>query len=151
MLQDRVNELGSAILDIKNNKVYIMGFMNEEMLQLYLNKGAKNWSSQGLYDNEDLEFHNVKDNALIIVREDGKEISRHQYVHESKKKVEFKNEKGKNVTRTIIIRKSVYSNHYHFYFVVDKEKESNEGKRSLLFDNKYALNHFLKEKFNFKL
>lgn len=146
-----MNELGSAILDIKNNKVYITGFMSEKMLQLYLNKGAKNWSSQGLYDDEDLEFNNIKDDALIIVREDRKEIGRHQYRHEAKKKIEFKNEKGKKVSRTVIIRKSVYSNHYHFYFVVDKEKESDEEKKSLLFDNKDALNDFLKEKFNFQI
>lgn len=125
--------------------------MSEKMLQLYLNEGAKNWSSQGLYDDEDLEFHNIKDNALIIVQKDGKEIGRYQYKHETKKKIEFKSEKGKKISRTVIIRKSVYSNHYHFYFVVDKEKESDEEKQSLLFDNKVALNHFLKEKFDFQL
>ncbi|WP_212667930.1 hypothetical protein [Virgibacillus pantothenticus] len=91
------------------------------MLMLYLNKGAKNWSSQGLYDEEHLVFHNLKDDALIIVREDEKEISRHQYKHVAKKKLDFKNEIGKKVSRTFILRKSVYSDHYHFNFVADKE------------------------------
>lgn len=151
MLQDRVNELGSGILDIKNNRVYITGFMSEKMLQLYLTKEAKNWSSQGLYDNEDLEFHNITDDALIIVQENGKEVNRHQYKREAKETFEFKNHEGKKVSRTVIIRKSVYSNHYHFYYAADKEKGIDKEKQSLLFDDKGALNHFLKEKFDFQL
>jgi hypothetical protein len=150
MLQDRVNELNSGILNIVENKVHITGFTREEMLQSFLDTGIKAWSSMGLYDVQDLAFHNIKDDALIIVQKDGKELNRYQYTYVTKKTVQFKDETGKNVSRTFIIRKSTYSDHYHFYFVVDKEKESlafDDEKQSSLFDNKDELDSFLLEKF----
>lgn len=39
-LQNRVNELNSAILNYINNKVHIMGFYNAERLDDYLTKNA---------------------------------------------------------------------------------------------------------------
>ncbi|CAM4388591.1 hypothetical protein BAMA_10620 [Bacillus manliponensis] len=150
MLQDRVNELNSGILDIVGEKVRVTGFTREEILQSFLNTGIKAWSFIGLYDVQDLEFHNIKDDALIVVRKNGKELNRYQFKNVTKNTVQFKDVKGKNVSRTFIIRKSIYSDHYHFYFVVDKEKEfsaSDEEKQSRLFDNKDVLNNFLVEKY----
>ncbi|QDI90675.1 hypothetical protein EPH95_05350 [Salicibibacter halophilus] len=157
MLQERLNELGSAILNIKNRKVHITGFTREEMLQSYLHKGAKNWSSIGLYDlhdEEDLEFLDIRDDALIIVQKNGNEIGRHQYKHEAKQTIEFKDEEGKMISRTFRIRKSVYSDHYHFYLVAAKDEESSESfgrKQSLLFDGKNALDCFLAEEYGINL
>ncbi|BBN99609.1 hypothetical protein [Sporolactobacillus terrae] len=150
MLQNMVNELESGILNIVGNKVHVTGFTREEMLQLFLDTGIEAWSSKGLYNLQDLEFHNIKSNALIIVKKDGKELNRYQYKEIIKKTIKFKNEEGKNVSRTFIIRKSAYSDHYQFYFVVDKKKESlkSEVKQSRLFDNKEELNNFLFKKFS---
>ncbi|WAA08609.1 hypothetical protein [Fervidibacillus albus] len=39
MLQNRINELNSALLDIYGNKVQVTGFTREEMLLKYLNEG----------------------------------------------------------------------------------------------------------------
>jgi hypothetical protein len=150
MLQERMNELNSGILDIVGEKVHVTGFTREEMLKSFLDTGVKCWSSIGLYDVQDLEFHNIKDDALIIVQKDGKELNRYQYKYVTKNTVQFKDEKGKNVSRTFIIRKSTYSYHYHFYFAVDKEKDSLESvveKQSRLFDNKDELDSFLVEKY----
>lgn len=79
-----------------------------------------------------------------------KYMNRYQYKEIIKKTIKFKNEEGKNVSRTFIIRKSAYSDHYQFYFVVDKKKESlkSEVKQSRLFDNKEELNNFLFKKFS---
>jgi hypothetical protein len=154
MLQARMNELSSGILDIVGNKVHVTGFTRKEMLQSFLDTGVKAWSSMGLYDVQDLEFHNIKDDALIIIRKDGKELNRYQYKFFKKKTVQFKDEKGKNVSRTFVIRTSSYSDHYHFYFAVDKEKESlasDEGKQSKLFDNQDELDSFIVEKFGIHL
>ena len=144
MLQNRVNELDSGILNMVGKKVHTTGFTREEILQSFLATGIKAWSSMGLYDVQDLEFHNINDDALIIVQKDGKEINRYQYKYVTKKTVQFKDEKGKNVSRTFIIRKSTYSDHYHFYFAVDKESsESDNEKQSRLFNNKDELVIFL--------
>lgn len=75
MLQNMVNELESGILNIVGNKVHVTRFTREEMLQLFLDTGIEAWSSKGLYNLQDLEFHNIKSNALIIVKKDGKELN----------------------------------------------------------------------------
>ena len=148
MLQNRLNELASAILDIEGNKVYITGFTREEMLQSFLDTGIEAWSSKGLYDYQDLEFHNIKDDALIIVRKDGKEINRFQYKPIYRNTIELKNEKGNKVSRTFKIRKSAYSEHYHFYFLVDKESTVfDDEELSKWFDNKDELDKYLLEKY----
>ncbi|MBT2606401.1 hypothetical protein J7E55_25900 [Bacillus sp. ISL-53] len=148
MLQNRVNELNSAILDMKGNKVYITGFTREEMLQSFLDTGIEAWSSKGLYDYQELEFQNIKDDALIIVRRDEKEMNRYQYKQVYKGTIKFKNEEGKNVSRTFIIRKSTYSEQYHFYFVVEKEaSETDDEKVSSLFNSKDELDKYLLEQY----
>ncbi|MGM9986272.1 MAG: hypothetical protein ACI35O_03485 [Bacillaceae bacterium] len=144
MLQNRVNELNSGILNIIDNKIHITGFTREEMLQSHLKKGIENWSLKGLYDWQEIEFHQIKDHALIIVQKDGKEIDRHQYRPIYKEKVEWKNEKGKKMSRTFVIRKSTYSEHYHFRFVIDKESDPGDVKdQSMLFSNKEALDQYV--------
>ena len=51
MLQERIAELGSAILEIKGEKVHILGFMSTERLNDYMETGSKCFYSQGIYDN----------------------------------------------------------------------------------------------------
>lgn len=155
MLQARVNELSSAILNTVNRKVHVIGFMREEILQSYLATGRNSWSSIGLYDVQDLEFHNIKDEALIIVQKNGEELNRHQYKVLKKKMIQFKDEKGKLFSTTFFIRKSVYSDHYHFYRLrhtkeIDKENKSlisKETQESKLFNDKQELDTFLVENF----
>ena len=50
MLQERIAELGSAILEIKGEKVHILGFMSTERLNDYMETGSKCFYSQGIYD-----------------------------------------------------------------------------------------------------
>lgn len=138
MLQERVNELKSAILDIVGDQVHVTGFTREEMLQSHLDKGILNFSSKGLYNFQELEFHNIKGDALIIVKKDGVEINRYQYKPVFKDMVQFKDEEGKLAALTFTIIKSQYSDHYHFL----------TEKTSLLFDNKDELDDYLFEKFD---
>lgn len=140
MLQKRINELGSGILDILGDKVYVTGFTREEMLESYLTKSIENWNLKGLYDYQDLEFYNIKNNALLIVRKDEKEIKRYQYKLVYRDTIQFKDEEGKNVSITFAIRKSSYSEHYHFL----------TDKTSLLFNNKGELDLYLTEKYSIK-
>lgn len=140
MLQDRINELNSGILDIEENKIYITGFMNEKMMQLHLNEDSNNWSSKGLYDNEKIDFYNIKDNAFFIVRENGTETNRYQYKSILKDTFQFKDENGKSFSLTINIRKSQYGSEYHLLTT----------KESLLFDSKNDLDNHLLKKYNVK-
>ncbi|WP_257215886.1 exonuclease domain-containing protein [Fredinandcohnia onubensis] len=140
MLQARVNELKSGILDIEDGKVLVTGFIREEMLLRHLENGTQCFSSKGIYKNQNLVFHNIQNEALIIVRRDGKEIRRHQFkpIHkESIQYKEWKDEEEKLFSVTYTIRKSIYSDHYHFLTETS----------SLLFENKVELDKYLLEKY----
>lgn len=137
MLQNRVNELNSGILEIEGHKVNVLGFTREEMVLAYLNEGLKCWSSHGLYELQDLDFHNIKSGALIVVHKDGQEIGRYQYKPVHQDTIKTRDDKGKPVSVTYKIRKSSYNNNYHFL----------TDKTSLLFESKQKLDYFLADKF----
>jgi hypothetical protein len=143
MLQERINELKSAILEFEGDKVYVTGFTREEMLQRHLDNGSQCFSSKGIYFYQDLHFYNIQNHALIIVMKDAKELSRHQYKPVMKDTIQFKEFKDgeeKLLSLTFTIRKSTYSDHYHF--VTEKS--------SLLFENKDELDRFLLEKYGIR-
>ncbi|MUK88212.1 hypothetical protein GMD78_07380 [Ornithinibacillus sp. L9] len=140
MLQNRIDELDSAILDIKGELVFVTGFMREEMVELHLIKGKDCWSSKGLYDYQELEYHNIKNNALIIVRENGKEINRYQYKPVYKDTIQYKNKNGKNLSITFTIRKSSFSEHYHLL----------SDRTSIIFDRKDELDNYLLDEYGIR-
>ncbi|HDX9578814.1 TPA: hypothetical protein ROX88_002363 [Bacillus pseudomycoides] len=137
MLQERINELESGILTIDRDKVYVMGFNNEKMLMSFFNNNKKNWSFIGLYDSHKLDFNNIKNNALIIVMKDGKEIGKYQYIPVYKGTIKYDNKDGKSTSMTFTIRKSIYSKHYHFL----------SGKMSRIFESKDFITTYLREEF----
>lgn len=117
-LQERIDELGSGVINIVRDKAHVLGFVREDMLNAYLDRGSKCWSLMGLHDFDEeqkIDFLNTKNNALIILQKDGEEISRHQYEVEHKDVIEYINKENKQATKTIAIRKDRYSNKYHLY------------------------------------
>ncbi|NIK11144.1 hypothetical protein FHR85_000517 [Alkalibacillus almallahensis] len=92
-----------------------------------------------MYDSENLQYHNIKNNALIIEKKDGEEIRRHQYNPIYKDTVKTKDENGKIISITFTIRKSVYSEHYHLI----------TEKISLLFENEGDLKRYLSNELSF--
>ncbi|ENQ3079547.1 hypothetical protein [Bacillus multifaciens] len=137
MLQERINELESGILTIDRDKVYVMGFNNEKMLMSFFNNNKKNWSFIGLYDSHKLDFNNIKNNALIIVMKDGKEIGKYQYIPVYKGTIKYDNKDGKSTSVTFTIRKSIYSKHYHFL----------SEKMPQVFESKEFVTTYLREEF----
>lgn len=137
MLQERINELDSGILTIEGDKVHVVGFSNEKMLLSFLHNNKKNWKLIGLYDLEELHFYNIHNNALIIVIKDGKEIGKYQYVPVYKGTIVYNSEDDKSTSITFTIRKSVYSNHFHFL----------SEKISRIFENKESITNHIREKF----
>ena len=111
MLQERINELDSAIVNIVGDLVYTLGFYNTDRLNSYIDEGMKNWSSTGRYPFEEIMFHNIKTNATIIVQHDGKEVARYQFINVKNGTLVYDNEQNKSGRATAIyaIRKEVYS------------------------------------------
>lgn len=112
LLQNRIEELGSAIIDFKENRVYVDGFYNSERLMDYLN-GSQCRMSQGLYDFEELDYSRLQDNSLMIVKRNGTEIKRFQYKPFFKGIMKYKNSEKKNISRIFSLRKCLYSQQFN--------------------------------------
>lgn len=80
LLQNRINEVDSAIINFVENKVHITGFYNADRLTSHLELGKDNWRSKGIYDENDVTFSNIKNDALFLVLSDGKTIDKYQFI-----------------------------------------------------------------------
>lgn len=145
LLQERIEELESGILNIKNNQVEVIGFLSPERLNDYYEKGIQCFYSKEFYPNENLNFNKIKDNALFVVIKDNKEISRYQFNILIKDTIKFKakNKDGKTqqFSRVYTIRKSNFDDIYNY-----KDSEV-----SLIFNTIDELKIFFNNKFNTKL
>ncbi len=94
LLQQRVNELNSAIFKIMDGKVHLTGFYNEKRLKTHLDKGMDNWMSKGLYDFSDVTFKNIRNNALFLIMKDDEIIEKHKYSVYKQDTVERKSKSG---------------------------------------------------------
>lgn len=145
LLQERIEELESGILNIKDNRVEVIGFLSPERLNDYYEKGIQCFYSKEFYKNEDLNFNKIKDNALFIIMKDNKEVSRYQFDVLVKDTVKFKakNKDGKiqQFSRVYTIRKSKFDDIYNY-----KDSET-----SLLFNTIDELKIYFANRFNAKL
>lgn len=118
MLQDRINELDSAIVNVVGDLVNTVGFYNTDRLMSYLEEGKKNWSSIGRYPLEELVFHNIKTNATFILQHDGVEITRYKYIKVKNGSLMYENKQNKSGKATAVyeIRKEVYSSTWNLRF-----------------------------------
>ena len=118
MLQERVNEFNSAIVNIVGELVYTVGFYNSERLREFVEEGKKNWSSTGRYPFEQLTFHTIKSNAVFIVQQDGIEVARYKYVHVKNGTMVYTNEQNKSGKATAVyeIRREEYSQTWNIRF-----------------------------------
>lgn len=79
MFQERLNELNSGIIDIREDKIFVTGFYNADRLTSHLHKEIDNHSSKGVYPKSNFAFNNVRDGALFIVQENGIEKEKVQF------------------------------------------------------------------------
>lgn len=128
LLQKRVNELNSAILNYSGTKVYTLGFNNEGRLRSHLDKNKDNWNSKGMYDNSKITFSTIKNNALFIVMVDGEVVEKHKFSVYRRETVQRINDPGPLIMTfrkhefieqwQILVLKQIYS------FSSKKEMES---------------------------
>jgi hypothetical protein len=140
MLQERIEELGSVIINLKNDKVYIDGFYNSEMLNKWLD-GINCRMSMGMYAMEEynVDYSQAQDYSLIIIRQNDNEITRYRYVPFFKGTVRYDNDgstdlKSKTLSKVFKLRKCEYNNQYNLVFFTEIRNDRPE-KMSLLFTN----------------
>lgn len=141
ILQERIEELGSGILELKNNKVYLTGFLSRDRLEEYCNKNINCAFSHGIYDYENLDFSRIKDNALFLVIKNNKVEDKHIFNPIYKGSFKFKTEDSKTATRVFKIRIAEFSNKLNL--IIDK--------KSLIFKNPLDLKDYLIKEYNYVL
>ncbi|WP_142413100.1 hypothetical protein [Hathewaya massiliensis] len=141
ILQEYIEELGSGILNIKDDKIYLTGFMSPERLYSYYLQGENCIFSQGIYDYEELNFAYIQDNSLFIILKDNVEQSKIQFELIKKSTVKYKNEENKTFSKVYSIRKCKYTDVYNY----------RDGDKSILFDTLDELKKYFFGKFNTEL
>lgn len=138
ILQEYIEELGSAVLIIKNSKVSLTGFTCPERLQDYYDKDIKCHFSQGIFDMEDLDFSRIKDDALFIINDkDNDKQYKYHFEVLQKEKLKYKKDK-KPMQKVHKIRKCKYTNKYSYIDIDFK----------ILFDTKEDLLKYFHDRFN---
>lgn len=141
LLQERIEELNSVIIDIFDNKIELTGFLSDERLLDYYEKGSDCRFSIGLYPKEEFDIAYAKDNAIVIIREYGKEVSRYKFVSIKKDTVNYKDNDGKNKSRVYSIRQCYYTGKYNY----------KDNEKSILFDDETSLKEYFRNEFNSEL
>lgn len=138
ILQEYIEELGSAVLTIKDSKVNLTGFTCPERLKDYCDNDIKCHFSQGIFDLEPLDFSRIKDNSLFIVNDENtNEQYKYQFKRMKKDTVKYK-DKGKNFSKVYKIRKCEYTNKYNY-----KDLDF-----SIIFDTEEDLKKYFEDRFN---
>lgn len=148
-LQERIEELGSGILEVTESEVKLIGFTCEERLRDFYEKGCKCSSSNGIYTiykDEELDFSKIRNNALFIKKLNGEEVERYQFeplfIIKSDDNFRYPEidtaGKKKQKSKSFTIRKCKYTNQYNY---IDME-------RSILFDSFDELNEYIRQNFN---
>lgn len=110
MLQSRINELYSAIIDLKEKETHVTGFYNADRLTSHLESGISNFSSKGIYPKEPINFNNIQTNALFIVKKHNEVIEKHQFKLIYKQLSQPLDRPNKII---LSIRKDIFSNAYN--------------------------------------
>lgn len=154
MLQERIAELGSGILKYKGDKVYLIGFMSPERLYDYYNENIDCHFSKGIYDERELNWGKIQDEALFILLNDKNEIiCKHQFEVLDKNTIKYKDKEKNNRSKTYYIRKCKYTGVYNFIaretIVIDGKNNSSEDNR--LFNTLEELKEFFNYSFGVEL
>lgn len=150
MLQERIETLGSGILNFNSETVYILGFNNIKRLEDYYINKKLCFCSQGIYPNKELDWGKINDNALFILTKDNEEFKRYQFEVLLKDTIKYKDSDTKQKSRVYKIRKCKYNNLYNFIIrkIVIEDSKEVVLQESYLFESKKSLQNFFFERFS---
>lgn len=116
LLQSRLEEIDSAIIDVYVDRIIVRGFYSEERLLDYYIHKKDCWCSLGKYPKENYDIAYLKNNALLIILKDGEEISKHKFELLKKDTAKYKdiNDDNKVKSKTYEIRYCFHSRKYNY-------------------------------------
>ncbi len=144
LLQESIQELGSGIINVLDDKIRLTGFMSSERLVDYHLHGYDCRFSVGVYPKEKFDIAYIRDNALFIILENGVEIIRYQFIPIDKYKkyeIKYKDIDNKPKSKVIMIRRCSYTSKYNYVDTLE----------SIIFDTMEELTTYLKKEYNHDL
>lgn len=141
LVQERIEELNSIIIDVFDDKIKLTGFLSEERLFDYYEKGSECRFSVEVYPKEEFNIAYAKDNAIIILREHGVEIGRYKFIPLKRDTVKYKDIDKNNRSRSYTIRQCYYTKKFNY----------KDSEKSILFDDETSLREYFWNEFNSEL
>ncbi len=141
MINERLSELGGAILKIDGDKFHVTGFMYPERLEDYYYKNINCFYSHGIYPISEIDYSVLKDNATVIVIDEHGNEKKTCFEVLKKDTIKYKTEDKKYLTKVYKIRKCKYTGKYNL-------KLTDE---SILFSTFKELNQYFYKRFNISL
>lgn len=139
MINERLSELGSAILEVKEDKFHVTGFMYPERLEDYYYRKVDCYFSKGIYPVTELDFSLLNDDALILLIDENGNEKRVQFKVLKKDTVIYKvADKKQQLAKVYSVRRCNYTGMYNLKFT--------DG--SLLFNSKEELQEEFSKRFN---
>lgn len=113
MINERLSELGGAILKIQGNKFHVTGFMYPERLEDYYYRNVNCFYSHGIYPISEIDYSVLKDNATVIVIDEYGNEKKTCFEVLKKDSIKYKTEDKKYLTKVYKIRKCKYTGKYN--------------------------------------
>lgn len=114
MLEERLSELGSAIINYADREfIELVGFYSPEML-LFENETLDNKLSYGKYPFEDINYAKIKDDFILVIKENNKEVIRYKFKTLEKMELTFKDKKENIKSKIFRIRICEFNNLYNY-------------------------------------
>lgn len=113
MINERLSELGGAILKIQGNNFHVTGFMYPERLEDYCYRNINCFYSQGIYPLYEIDYSILQDNAIVIIIDENNNEKKVCFEVLKKDSVKYKSENKKYLTKVYEIRKCKYTNTYN--------------------------------------
>jgi hypothetical protein len=106
-LQERIEEMDSCILNVKNDLIELTGFTCPERLLDYHETNSDCWFSLEISKVEDYDIAYIKDNALFVILDNNIEVKRYHFIPLERKTIKYKSKKTKSsiADKTYSIRK----------------------------------------------
>lgn len=116
LINERLSELGGAILKVHGDKYHVTGFMYPERLDDYLDKNINCFYSQGIYPLAEIDYSVLQDNATVIVIDENGNEKKTCFEVLKKDSVKYKAEDKRQLTKVYWVRKCKYSGVYNLKF-----------------------------------
>lgn len=137
ILNKEISLIGSAIINYENDNIFFTGFGSKDRLYDYIDRNINCIQLTGVFPNVEIDYSSIKDSALFILKRDGQEYQRYEFLPIIKDTMKFKDADNINRSKVFSIRRCC-----HTELLSYKDMET-----SVMFNDMSGLQQYMIEKF----